>query len=529
MDDSSDQQLLRKASTGDSRAIGEIVSRYVDFVYAAALRQVRDPHLAEDVAQAVFVILWMKARNLPVRTVLHAWLFHTTRYAAANAIRTRERRARHEQRAAQMRSEQISDDAAAATSASQPIHAMLDEAIARLRESDRTAILLSFFARKTWREVGATIGISEEAARKRGERAIEKMRDYFQRRGVAMTNAGVLGAVQAVAMSGATAPPGLAHAITSACITSAPAVSGANLLVKGAIQMMTWTKIKLAGVVAAAVLATAAGSAVAIRYEARNEVTASNATAASNPLIAKLENGITVEVHALSQRTGDNRSWWNADGSPTEVRFDDSTSEDDPPHTHQMLLRIAGMEPGAGFTWLFSNAPNWSGQPARRGGTPIDDESQVITFRRADGAQTTDLKVAIAAGPYRTVASMQEFSNFHREASDAGEVIFSGMVNMQGSAALAYTENFDNHQRRIVAFDQNGKEHTPVGRGGERSAKLNLEIVHFDLPVEEIERVEFQVRPFDQSITMKDISLVPGKITKPTISIAGPTTAPSGK
>ena len=294
---------------------------------------------------------------------------------------------------------------------------------------------------------------------------------------------------------------------------------------------MTWAKLKLGGAIAAAMLLTIGGAgAYAIRHEAEPPPAASAADAAApaSPVVAKLQNGTTVEVVALARRgEGKDRTFWNPDGSPTDARFDASSSEDDPPHTHELLLKIAGMETGDGSTWRFSNAPNWSAQPATHGGVGIGDDVHVVSFRPADGSVASDLKVTLASGAYQTVLAMRDMSDFQHAKTDAGEVIFSGAVDMNGFAAMAYTESFDNHQRRVLAFDHDGREHAPVGRGGERLAKLNLEIVHFDLPVEEIDRIEFQVRPFDQIVTIKDISLVPGKLTHPTVIVGAPATQPN--
>src|SRR5687768_11814169 len=181
-----DAELLRRASREQSReALAQIARRYVGFVYNAALRQTRgDAHLAEDVTQAVFVILARKVHRMNPDTLLHGWLFTTARYAAANAMKMSKRRTHHERIAAGMRSEQVEPARSAADDALAPL---LDEALADLREADRCAVLLSYFANKTYREVGVEVGTTEEGARKRVERAVARMRQFFARRGVAVT------------------------------------------------------------------------------------------------------------------------------------------------------------------------------------------------------------------------------------------------------------------------------------------------------------------------------------------------------
>src|ERR1039458_698903 len=92
-----DMALLREYATGNSETAFEtLVSRRVNFVYSAALRQVRNPHLAEEVTQAVFIILAKKAGRISDKTILSGWLFKTTRFAAMAQIRAAARRRQHE-------------------------------------------------------------------------------------------------------------------------------------------------------------------------------------------------------------------------------------------------------------------------------------------------------------------------------------------------------------------------------------------------------------------------------------------------
>ena len=103
--DQSDSLLLQEfAARRSQEAFTTLVSRHSDWVYSAALRMVRDRHLAEDVAQAVFLILADKAARLSAAP-LHSWLFKVTRYASSNAIRARARRDKYERRAAMSTSE----------------------------------------------------------------------------------------------------------------------------------------------------------------------------------------------------------------------------------------------------------------------------------------------------------------------------------------------------------------------------------------------------------------------------------------
>src|SRR5437773_6473159 len=97
---SDDMALVREFAASQSEpAFAALVQRHLGLVHSAALRQAGDAHLAEEIAQAVFIILARKARTLGPKTILSAWLYRTTRYAAADALKTRRRRAHREQEA----------------------------------------------------------------------------------------------------------------------------------------------------------------------------------------------------------------------------------------------------------------------------------------------------------------------------------------------------------------------------------------------------------------------------------------------
>ena len=248
-----DMALLREYAARNSEAAFEtLVSRRVGFVYSAALRQVRDPHLAEEITQVVFIILAQKAGRISDKTILAGWLFKTTRFAALAQMRADAKRRQREQEA-QMRSEL---QPTAPDQFWEQMSPLLDEALATLGETDRQAVLLRFFENKTLAEVGSHLGSGEDTARKRVSRALEKMHRFFSKRGVSSTTAIIAGAISANSI--VVPPAALAKAVTALALAKGAAASASTLtLIKGALKIMAWTKAKTALVAGACVLLAA--------------------------------------------------------------------------------------------------------------------------------------------------------------------------------------------------------------------------------------------------------------------------------
>jgi len=256
-----DMELLHEyAGGGNEQAFTTLVARHINMVHSVALRHVRDPQQAEEIAQAVFVILARKAAALPGRTILSAWLFHTARLTAANFLRTEIRRARREQEAymqSGMRENQTNDPWG-------QMAPLLDEAIASLNETDRDAIVLRFVEGRDFKEVGAALGATEDSGRMRVNRALEKLRVFLARRGVALSAAVIAGALSANAVQAA--PPALLGAVAVAVSQGASTTATTATLIKGTLKLMAWTKLKITAGAVVGVLLAAGTTTVIVKY-----------------------------------------------------------------------------------------------------------------------------------------------------------------------------------------------------------------------------------------------------------------------
>jgi uncharacterized protein (TIGR03435 family) len=256
MTEADDIELLRQyAGENSEAAFAALVGRHINLVYSVALRRTSNPHAAEEITQAVFIILARKAKSFSRKTILTGWLHQTTRLTAANYLRTEIRRQHREQEA-------YMQSALSESETWTQIAPLLDDAISKLGARDRDAILLRYFENKSAREMAAALRMDEPAAQKRVTRAVEKLRTFFAKRGVTLTAAAIAGAVSANSVQAA--PVGLAATVTAAAAKGAAVSASTLTLIKGALKIMAWAKMKTTALIGTAIILAAGITAIAV-------------------------------------------------------------------------------------------------------------------------------------------------------------------------------------------------------------------------------------------------------------------------
>jgi len=266
MSDTDLELLARYGRRHDEDAFAEIVRRHLNLVYSAALRQVRSPQLAEEVAQSAFTDLAHNAARLKRDTILTAWLYQVTRRTAIDVVRRESRRQLREQIATEMNAMNATTDDWT------QIEPLLDDAMAALDQTDRAAVLLRFFENKSLREVGERLGASEDAARKRISRAVERLREFFVKRGVTVGASGLVAVISANAVQAA--PAGLASILTTASL--AAGTTGAGIL-------STLTNTLIMTKTTATILTVVAAGAIVVPLALKQRHTPEPIPAASPP------------------------------------------------------------------------------------------------------------------------------------------------------------------------------------------------------------------------------------------------------
>lgn len=245
MDGPDDMSLLRQYVEQHSEsAFAALVNRHLNTVYGTALRHTRNPHQAEEISHAVFVILARKAASLRPGVILAGWLHETARLTSLTLLRSERRRIQREQEA--LVQSETSQNESHLWSQIEP---QLDTALSSLRESDRNAVLLRYFAGKSMREIAKEMQTSEDGAKVRVHRAVEKLRQHFARRGI-LASAALFGSAMS-SHAAATAPTAVE---LRAGVDAIRAMNSPNsLLVEASLRALFWKSLKVPLAILAAV------------------------------------------------------------------------------------------------------------------------------------------------------------------------------------------------------------------------------------------------------------------------------------
>jgi RNA polymerase sigma factor (sigma-70 family) len=290
-----DAELLRQYAHDHSEtAFAELVRRRLDLVFSVALRQVRgDAHLAEDVTQKVFADLARKAAALSTHPALSGWLYRSAQFAATDVVRS-ERRRRVREQEAQTMHETSFDPAADADW--EKLRPMLDQMLGDLDECDRNAVALRFFEGRPFAEIGRTLRLTEEAARKRVERALDRLHGRLTRCGVTSTTTALAGAL--ANQVSAAAPADLAPRVIASALAGTTAAAGGAAAGLAILTFMNTTKITLGITTAIALLAV--GTALYETHEAsQRSAELALASQQRDDLDAKLRH-LTQQLHAAT-------------------------------------------------------------------------------------------------------------------------------------------------------------------------------------------------------------------------------------
>lgn len=225
MTNKNDKELLQEyVQFASEAAFEELVRRHVNMIYCTALRELRgDTASAEELTQLAFIELSRKAPELVLHPAPAGWLYTSVRWIAANLRRAEDRRHNRQTEYHAMSQTHPSESADATW---QQVRPVLDETLHELDEADRSAIVLRFFEDLSLKKVGEQLGVSENAARMRVDRALEKLQGRLSRKGIVSTASAL--SVALLAGTAVSAPAGFAAGITAKALGAVASGSALN-------------------------------------------------------------------------------------------------------------------------------------------------------------------------------------------------------------------------------------------------------------------------------------------------------------
>ena len=365
-----DAELLRRyAESRSEEAFAELVRRRIGLVYSIALRQTRgDAHGAKDATQAVFTDLARKAATLAQRPVLAGWLCRSAQFAASDLMRAARRRAVREHEAHLMQEISTPDTAARDW---EKIRPALDEVLNALDERDRDAIVLRYFDGRPFAEIGERLRLTENAARMRVERALEKLRARLVRRGVTSTHAALAAAL--AHQAAAAVPAGLAGSVTGVALAAGTTGGG---LAAAVVVFMSMNKLPFGIAVSLAAAGLAAWSVQARETTALARDVAALRDRAQTIATLRAENlALARAGNEVEQLREDNRGLPRLRGeaamlrqrAPATLGTVNSPTKSNPPHPPVLDDELVTIRlPDADLQTVLSVYQIYIGKPVRR-------------------------------------------------------------------------------------------------------------------------------------------------------------------
>ncbi|HMD53092.1 MAG TPA: RNA polymerase sigma factor [Phycisphaerae bacterium] len=501
-----------------------------------AIRQVRDPGMAEDIVQGVFMALATKAPSLRAKAaILPAWLLVVTRYAARSALRRRAVRTRHEQKVA------IMETASPPTVDSEKLSSMLDEALSRLSSNDRTAIALYYFENHSMRDVGNALAVSEDAAQMRVSRALVRLRKILQHMGIACPTDAF---EESMHRCGAVTPPAaLLAAVTSSILHPATASSGGSLVAQHLLKGLFMKKVTILAITATITTAVIAAPTVPLVYRSfsssangappvtlivQNTHSAAPAAApapgavsvpADSTFSITLPNGISIELLGLMDDS--THQAWAPDGSPLQnplpMTGEGYVNLNTNPNVIQRgIIWSARLKLPSKLDIVFSGSLN-----VGNGGATSEESDQNGTMITqltpvSQSKKTGTIHFDMATGPWQTIVASDGNRAVEGGVNGGGNLTLQPTVNDKNNLSITLIQKniqpnfYTDYTYRLVARTDTGKEIYPNGSTGNND---QITYTFNNISLDQIETIEFQIRPFDLFVEFQNVSLVPGKHT----------------
>lgn len=335
-------------------AFADLVRQHVNLVFATALRQVGNSSAAEEITQNVFIALARASDRLKSHPTVAGWLYRTTLNKSREWLRSELRRNRREEAAVEL--QMLTNEGSSVWSSLVPL---LDEALLKLREADRLTVIMHFMEGRTFEEIASSLGVSQVTARKRVNRCLNQLTNFFHRRGFAVP--ALSAGAPLLALAAHPAPVGLSASVTSAALAAAhpPASASTLTLLKGALKIMAWTKTKTAVAVGVVALFVATSTTVIGIKIAR----AHHATEKTSAAVSPVAISITGDLEADGSFHG-HATVWETNSTRENIRTD---------HIDDEQGIITGITDESGLPMKFERKAEGQGRSGY---------SYVITFNR---------------------------------------------------------------------------------------------------------------------------------------------------